>query len=113
MTVFKKRASNTFQKKVSVFLGDESLGDLDVTFIQLPQDDFTDLVENENDKGLCKRVIEKVGDIPVEGSEEKVSGQEAIDLVLNDAACVAACAAEYMEAMKASNFRKRGTRRGR
>lgn len=113
MAVFKKRSSNTFKKKVSVFLGDDSLGDLDVTFEQLGQDEFTDLVENENDKGLCKRVIKAVGDIPVEDSEEKISGQAAIDEVLADATCVAACAAEYMEAMKSRNFRNRGTAKRR
>lgn len=111
MATFKKRSTNTFKKKVSVFLGDESLGDLDVTFVQLSQDEFSDLVENENDAGLCKRVIQAVGDIPVDGSEgEVIKGQDAIDLVLNDASCVSACAVEYMETLKSGNFRKRGAR---
>ena len=113
MAAFKKRLSTTFTLSVAVFLGDESLGDLKVEFEVLPQDDFTDSVENESDQGLCKRVIKSVGEIEVEGSDEKIKGQDAIDLVLNDACCVAACANQYMEAMKTRNFRSRGSKRGR
>lgn len=113
MAAFKKRASNVFTLTVAVFLGDESLGDLTVDFEQLSQSDFTDLVENESDQGLCKRVIKKVADIEVEGSAEKISGEDAIALVINDACCVAACANKYMEAMKTQNFRSRGSARRR
>lgn len=113
MASFKKRLSNTFTLAVAVFLGDESLGDLKVEFEQLSQDAFSDLVETESDQGLCKRVIKSVGDIEVEGSTEKLTGQDAIDLVLNDACCVAACANQYMEAMKTRNFRSRGSSKRR
>ncbi|MDX1491275.1 MAG: hypothetical protein R3332_08310 [Pseudohongiellaceae bacterium] len=113
MASFKKRASNTFKLKVAVFLGDQSLGDLDVEFEQLSQDDFTDVVENESDQGLCKRVIKSVGDIAVEDSDEVLKGADAVNLVLEDACCVAACAASYMEAMKSRNFRGRGSKKGR
>lgn len=113
MAAFKKRLSNTFTLVIAVFLGDESLGDLKVEFEQLSQDDFTDVIENESDQGLCKRVIKSVGEIEVEGSADKLSGQEAIDLVLNDACCVAACANQYMEAMKTRNFRSRGSSKRR
>lgn len=113
MAVFKKAKTNTFKRKVTVFCGDESLGDLDVTFEVISQDELVDLAETENDKGMCARVIKAVGDIPVEDSEEVLSGDAAIAEVLNDARAVSACAAAYLEAMKGNSFRQRAAGRRR
>ncbi|MDF1622523.1 MAG: hypothetical protein P1V33_03515 [Pseudohongiella nitratireducens] len=113
MATFKKAKSNTFQKKVSVFCGDESLGDLDVTYLVVSQDELVDLAENETDAGLCRRVIKSVGDIPVEDSEEVLKGEDAIKEVLSDARAVSACARTYIECMKGDSFRHRGSARRR
>lgn len=113
MAAFKKAKSNTFKKIVTVFCGEETLGDLDVTFEVISQDDLVDVAENETDAGLCRRVIKAVGDIPVEDSEEIISGEDAISLVLSDARAVSACARTYLECMKGDNFRSRGSARRR
>ena len=113
MAAFTKSASNTYTRGVAVFLGDQTLGDLNVTFDVLTQAEFDNLVTNENDVGLCTRVIKAVGDIPVEGSNEVIKGEDAINLVLTHPACVAACAAQYMEDFKGRNFRNRGAKKGR
>lgn len=110
MAVFKKAKNNTFDKKVTVYFGDEVLGDLDVTFEIVSQDELVDLAETQNDKGMCARVIKRVGDIPVEGSDEIITGDAAIQEVLNDARAVSACAAAYLDAMKGNSFRNRAAR---
>lgn len=108
MARFIAKTDNTFDRKPMVYCGDDTRGELDVTFERVSQTELDDLTE-QGDYAVVKRVLKRVGDIPKEDSEEVMKGQEAIDYVLEDVNCVSACAADYMEAMKTKNFRKAGS----
>ena len=84
-----------------------------MTFDKLTQDELMDYAENQGDKAMLARVVQSVGKIPVEGSDQVLEGQAAIDCVLSDASCVSACAAEYLMAMKGNAFRQNGSRKRR
>ena len=111
MAKFAKKQSRTVKLPVEVFWGNESQGELNVEFKKIDQSQFDDLVENGNDYDLCKAVIVGVEDIPVEGSEEALTGQEALDEWLSDISCVAASAARYIGEFKGDNFRKSRSRK--
>ena len=113
MAKFVSKKLETFRKMVEVFCGDETRGELGVTYSVMTQDKFDDLTENGNDYDLCKAAIHNIDDIEVEDSQDNITGQDAIDLVLKDTMAVAACAASYMEALKGKNFRAQGSKRRR
>jgi len=112
MAKFTKRKNSDFDRKVSVFLGDESLGDIDVTFKKIEQKLLDDLLD-EGEVKLLKQVVQRVGDIEDEETKEMITGQNAIDLVLEDVNCSAALVGDYLEAMKTKNFRNAGSRKRR
>jgi hypothetical protein len=112
MAKFKVASNNVFKRTVEIFFADESQGELEVQFEKVTQDELMELL-GSGDMALLDRVLKSTADIEVEGSHDVLKGDEAVKAVKADPACVAALAADYMNALKGGSFRGRGARKGR
>lgn len=112
MAGYKRKKTNTFPKTVSVMFPDDSTGDIKAEFKYVTQDQLEDLIDR-GDVGLLREVLVSVGEIEIEGSTEKLTGQAAIDEVVTDPCAVSALTADYIEVMKSRNFRDRGSKKRR
>ena len=110
MGTFVKKALSTFTRPVEVFHNGESLGELDVTFKHVTQTEM-EAMSALGDIDTCRKVVVAVGDIPVDGTDQKLTGADALKFALDDAAVVSACFAAFLESMKGGNFRGRGSRK--
>lgn len=107
--MFKPKKDIQFKKKVTVRFPDDSTGTLDVTYRTVSQDRLDDLLEGP-DVELVEAVMVSPGQVAGEG-DQALPEDEAIEVILNDACCVPAIAAEYLDEVKGKNFRRGKSRK--